>query len=680
MDALTLRHIGDITVETQGELSPARVDSGDSGTSTPRPPGILTLILHETEDGAMSSPDYYQERYVFPDHGHDREYRERRCRGCNKPYALVDYDKCQRTIPVWVGRRRTCKFDVVSHFAELAIFLYLQDWNASRGGRGQDMFVGAVRVDPVEALGTSGAHSGAQIRFSVEYQHTGSRGLDVATFECMSYGEILRKEDTQQAYLEQRLPASDVTPSRYLSHLFIAPLFFSLRSMDDDDKLHLLSPLKHFDLERARFYIAEILCALEYLHHIDGVFSWLKPRNVFVDSAGHALCGSDLFKRSGIAYESPEYPASKADWWTLGVFLYEMLTGLPPFYDADYAEKRFLTASDVMAKLLDRRPSQRLGGRRGVIEMKAHPFFDSIDRYKPLQWRYLPPFNPSYIEGPEFEQRGVIEPRPKFQGFEHNRSVLIRTARSDTNNAPAPEILQLRVLERDDRMQLAWDTVSGKFYFYDHSTGTKEPIPFDIPTPSRIENSKPPLSGTKGLLILLPPRQSQKEDFLEAALQAGYDGVVSQLLEKYGTMGLNIQIFATEQEDARLLPKRRHNRGQHQGEPALTKAVEKGNPRLVKLLVAKTDRVARTRASGLAVDRRDMAAALLSLAEGVRCEFEVGDRPLQLDPEHHEQVAWEPSEPAKFIPPLVRAGKHGDILLARELLAYDTDPNVGYHD
>lgn len=101
--------------------------------------------------------------------------------------------------------------------------------------------------------------------------------------------------------------------------------------------------------EIARFYICEIILALESLHKNCIIFRDLKPDNVVLDSKGHARLTDFGLSKEGIydnitksfcgsiAYLSPEVLMKKGhsrtvDWYLVGVLLYEMIVGLPPYY------------------------------------------------------------------------------------------------------------------------------------------------------------------------------------------------------------------------------------------------------------------------------------------------------------------------------------------------------------
>uniref|UniRef100_A0A3Q0T6V9 AKT serine/threonine kinase 2 n=1 Tax=Amphilophus citrinellus TaxID=61819 RepID=A0A3Q0T6V9_AMPCI len=146
-----------------------------------------------------------------------------------------------------------------------------------------------------------------------------------------------------------------------------------------------------FTEDRARFYGAEIVSALEYLHSRDVVYRDLKLENLMLDKDGHikitdfGLCKEGI--TAGTAMKTfcgtPEYLAPEVhqkngygqavDWWALGVVMYEMMCGFSPFYNQDHErlfeliltkEVRFPRplspeAQSLLAGLLKKDPKQR---------------------------------------------------------------------------------------------------------------------------------------------------------------------------------------------------------------------------------------------------------------------------------------------------------------------------------
>ncbi|KAM0345587.1 hypothetical protein ACHAPU_006240 [Fusarium lateritium] len=437
--------------------------------------------------------------------------------------------------PLWAGGNTQYKFDV-SRVTELVIHLYMRNPTAPPGsGRSQDIFLGVVRINPrfeerqqyvedpkaskkdrekaaAEHAARSG-HQGAEwvdvqygtgkIKVGVEYVETRAGKLKIEDFELLkvvgkgSFGKVMqvRKKDTNRIYALKTIRKAHIISRSEVAHTlaersvlaqinnpFIVPLKFSFQSpeklyfvlafVNGGELFHHLQKEHRFDVNRSRFYTAELLCALECLHGFSVIYRDLKPENILLDYQGHiALCDFGLCKldmkdedRTNTFCGTPEYLAPEllmgqgynktVDWWTLGVLLYEMLTGLPPFYDENTNEmyRKILSeplhfsdvvppaAKDLLTKLLNRNPEERLGAN-GSAEIKAHPFFHAIDWRKLLQRKYEPTFKPSvadaldtanfdpeftseapqdsYVEGPMLSQTM----QNQFQGFSYNRPI-----------------------------------------------------------------------------------------------------------------------------------------------------------------------------------------------------------------------------------------------------------------
>jgi serine/threonine protein kinase len=167
-----------------------------------------------------------------------------------------------------------------------------------------------------------------------------------------------------------------------------------------------------FNEERTRLYTAEIALGLGFLHSKGFIYRDLKPENILVDQGGHlritdfglvkgsmsnakatttTFCGTPEYIAPEMLQQEP-YTKS-VDWWSLGILVFEMLSGLPPFYDENtnkmyrmilqddinYPAGISAAAKDFIGALLDRNPTTRLGaGEADVEELKGHAFFAGL--------------------------------------------------------------------------------------------------------------------------------------------------------------------------------------------------------------------------------------------------------------------------------------------------------------
>lgn len=162
-------------------------------------------------------------------------------------------------------------------------------------------------------------------------------------------------------------------------------------------------------MDLARFYAAEIVLVLAHLHTRNIIYRDLKPENLLLDKDGHVkvtdfgfakvvtdrtytLCGTP-------DYLAPEIIQSKGygksvDWWALGVLIYEMLVGYPPFADqspflvyekildrsVEFPDFVDPVAKDLIRKLLTKDKTQRLGsGRGGASDVMGHEWFETVN-------------------------------------------------------------------------------------------------------------------------------------------------------------------------------------------------------------------------------------------------------------------------------------------------------------
>lgn len=209
-------------------------------------------------------------------------------------------------------------------------------------------------------------------------------------------------------------------------------LFFVLDYVNGGELFFHLQKERRFTEERAKFYAAEIACALGYLHSRYVIYRDLKPENLLLDRYGHiVITDFGLAKEQMNKLENettrtfcgtPEYLAPEVllkkpysytlDWWCLGSVLYEMIFGAPPFYDRDHQrmyesiktreprlEKSSVALTDegksVLKLMLQKDPANRLGSKGDIKELEEHPFFKPLDFAMLENKNVKPPFLPN---------------------------------------------------------------------------------------------------------------------------------------------------------------------------------------------------------------------------------------------------------------------------------------------
>mmetsp|Transcript_8272 Transcript_8272/g.14972 ORF Transcript_8272/g.14972 Transcript_8272/m.14972 type:complete len:503 (-) Transcript_8272:846-2354(-) len=291
--------------------------------------------------------------------------------------------------------------------------------------------------------------------------------------KVVSKTEMINKQKIHRVMTEREILATTSHP--YIVGMFASfqtesMLYYVMEYMAGGEFFRLLQkhPNKRLPETVAKFYAAEVVLALEYLHRVGFIYRDLKPENVLIRDTGHiAIADFDLSKQGAASnkrvdgkvtlrdkvlnsiskgrterldivnsapvvkgdsssfvgteeYLAPEVitgesQTSTVDWWSLGVFVYEMIFGRTPFKGAEQTETfenivggevKFPTdvtiskdGKDFIKKLLTRDAAKRLGSGRGSTAVKEHKWFSVIN------FNQLRETEPPYIPEVEYEAK-----------------------------------------------------------------------------------------------------------------------------------------------------------------------------------------------------------------------------------------------------------------------------------
>ena len=266
---------------------------------------------------------------------------------------------------------------------------------------------------------------------------------DLYAMKSLKKNVLLDEDQVESALLEKRILQS-------IKHPFLVGMEFCFQT---EERVYFILPFirggelfqhlrqyKYFSEDKVKFYASIIGLALEYLHQNDIIYRDIKPENILIEEDGYLkLIDFGMAKilkddeKTNSFCGTPEYLAPEiitgeghdrmADWWSYGTLVYEMLFGIPPFFNENMEKmydmitkselrfpKKFKVsdeAKDLLSKLLVKDQKERFGRNGGFEEIKKHPFFKGMD-FKALEEKKIEaPFKP-VLEG-SFDVRNFDE-------------------------------------------------------------------------------------------------------------------------------------------------------------------------------------------------------------------------------------------------------------------------------
>ncbi|CAL8291134.1 unnamed protein product [Lota lota] len=277
-------------------------------------------------------------------------------------------------------------------------------------------------LDDLETIATVGTGTFGRV-FLVQDRKGGA----YLALKQMRIPDVIRLKQEQHVHNEKEVLTE-------VNHPFLIRLFwthhdelFLYMLMDYVAGGELFSYLRsrgRFSNTAGLFYSAELVCAIEYLHAREIVYRDLKPENILLDGEGHIRLtdfgfAKKLSDRTWTLCGTPEYLAPEViqskghgravDWWALGILIFEMLAGYPPFFDdnpfgiyqkilagkLEFPRHLDFYVKDLIKKFLVIDRARRLGNmKNGAEDVKKHRWFKTIEWDTVPQRKLKPPIVP----------------------------------------------------------------------------------------------------------------------------------------------------------------------------------------------------------------------------------------------------------------------------------------------
>lgn len=292
-------------------------------------------------------------------------------------------------------------------------------------GKGSSQIVGKLTLTDFNFIKVLGKGSFGKVMLA---ERKGTE--EIYAVKVLKKDAILQDDDVDCTMTEKRI-LTLAARHPFLTALyscFQTPdrLFFVMEYVNGGDLMFQIQRARKFDEARAAFYAAEVTLALQFLHRNGVIYRDLKLDNILLDAEGHCKLADFGMCKEGIIggnltstfCGTPDYIAPEilqeldygpsVDWWALGVLMYEMMAGQPPF-EADNEDDLFEAilrddvlypvwlsreAVSILKGFMTKNPARRLGCVDGEESIRKHPFFKEMDWDALEQRKVRPPFKP----------------------------------------------------------------------------------------------------------------------------------------------------------------------------------------------------------------------------------------------------------------------------------------------